>query len=153
MEKTQLPASVVALATRYKLNNEAGEILYSEDQGESQFATLCVDRWLTARSGQVRLEVRVIQRETNSDDFWPCGESIQSEPMSEAQALQLINHWGRISQAAVLVSQQNERTGRDRLDAFGPRSKQPWEVEPVDTSGQEDDGSSSQPDATESPKG
>jgi hypothetical protein len=32
----------------------------------------------------------------------------------------------------VLLSQQNERTERERFDAFGPRPKQPWEVEPTD---------------------
>lgn len=133
VETTELPPSVIAMAERYDLPNEAGEILYSEDQGESQYATLCVDRWLTARSGQVRLELRIIQRKTNSDEFETCGESILSEPLSEAQALQLVNHWGRSSQAAVLLSQQNERDERERLDALGPRPKQPWEDEPIMT--------------------
>jgi hypothetical protein len=131
VKMTELPEGVIALAKRYRLHNEAGEILCSEDQGESEFATLCVDRWLTARSGQTRLEVRIIQRETTNDDFWPCGKSIQSEPLTEAQALQLVNHWGRTSQAAVQLSQQNERAERERFDAFGPRPKQPWEVEPT----------------------
>lgn len=127
-----LPESVIAMAKRHHLHNEAGEILYSEDQGESQFATLCVDRWLTTRSGQIRLEVRVIQRETNSDDFYSCVTSIQSQSMNEAQALQLVDHWGRLSKAA--VSQYNTRSERERFDAFGPRPKQPWEVEPTDES-------------------
>lgn len=133
MEKTlALPESVIAMAKRHHLHNEAGEILYSEDQGESQFATLCVDRWLTTRSGQMRMEVRVIQRETSSNDFYPCVTSIQSQSMNEAQALQLVDHWGRLSQAA--VSQRNTRSERERFDAFGPRPKQPWEVEPTDES-------------------
>ena len=131
--ETQLPQSVVDMAKRYRLQIEEGEILYSEDQGESQYATLCVNRWLTARSGEIRLEVRIIQRETYSDDDWlPCGESIQSDPFSEAQALQLVNHWGRCSQAAVQLAQQNERQERDRFDAWGPRPQQPWEVEPIE---------------------
>lgn len=130
---TELPESVIALAKRYGLHNEVGEILYSEDQGDPQYATLCIDRWLTARSGQIRLEVRIIQREKNSDDFWPCGQNIQSEPITESDALQLVNHWGRTSQAAIQLSQQNERAERERLDAWGPRPKQPWEVEPAQT--------------------
>lgn len=126
-----LPDSVLRAAGS-RLHIEAGEILYSEDQGDPRFATLCVDRWLTARSGEIRMEVRIVQRESFTDDWYPSeAGSIVSEPLTEAQALQLVNHWCESSQAAYRLAQRADKDEMERFEAFGPRPPRPWEVAPA----------------------
>lgn len=127
--QNNLPLSVIEMATRLHLQIEDGYVMHSEDQGESLYATVCVDRWLSARSGDIRMEVRVLQRASCDDDWQSQDVSLQSDPLTEAQALQLIDHWGRTAQEATRLAQLAERQERERLNAFGPRPKKPWEAE------------------------
>lgn len=128
--ENDLPASVMAMAKGFDLKIENGEICHSEDQGDPLFATLCVDRWLTARSGEIRMEVRIIQRDSRSEsDDWYAGYGMASDPINEAQALQLVNHWGATSKQAASLAYQAQMRERESCDESGPRPPRPWEID------------------------
>lgn len=128
-----LPPSILAMAKKFHFQIEDGEILYSEDQGDPQFATVCVDRWLTPKYGDIYMEVRIVQRASCHDE-WEGVESVKSLPLSEAQALQLINHWGITSQESTRLAHITAKQDHERSDAFGPRPPKPWEEATLEAS-------------------
>lgn len=124
-----LPKNLIQCAQRAGLHVEDGDVLFSEDQGRAQCATLSIDRWLVCRDGQIRMELRLLQRGAAGESYEGVSDApLSSEPMDEAQALQVIEHWGAVSRGIVREFSIQDAQERERFNAFGPRPSRPWEV-------------------------
>lgn len=115
-------AAVFERAARAGLHIEGDEILYSEDQGTpASQALVCVDRWLGVREGAIRLQVRVLAR-NSVEDGWECvSEGQFSDPLTTDQASSLVEHWCDLQRDAAQRYYVRQVEEQERVDAFGPR--------------------------------
>ncbi len=125
----RLPQNILDQAHRHHLYVEDGAILFDEDQGDSRFATLSVSRWLVAHEGKIYMDVVMLQRDLGEADWQPIEPVVRSKPVSEAQALLIVDYWCSVAAKVANIHQQAERFERDRFDAWGPRPERPWEAE------------------------
>lgn len=138
---TTLPQSLIDLAkTSRDLVIEDDSVLYSVNHGYGPFATVCVNHWLAVRDGALVMETNISSRpncqEAGQEAGWVGSDQFSvSGPLSEAQALQVVDFWKHTAIQAERLTQQADRFERQRLDAFGPRPARPWEApaEPVQT--------------------
>lgn len=115
-------ARVVALAKRRRMQIEGGEILHSEDQA-GEDALVSIDKWLFVRHGAIRMQVRVLARESTEDE-WDCvDEGRYSAALTVDQALQMVEHWYELDRQAVRRAQEWQEHSRHLIEAFGPRIK------------------------------
>lgn len=120
-----LPEEVLEAARAAGLPVEAGEVLFSEEQGLEPFSTVCVDKWLTAKRGCVELEVRVLQRRDRFEEWDGVrAKPTRSDPLTKTQALQIIDHWRRVKNEARRLARYLEQQEQERLK---PRTVPPWE--------------------------
>ena len=111
---------LVELARTLRLHVEGDEILYSEDQGSD--ALISVDHWLYWRNEAIRLELRLLARADTSSGWETIGEGSESQPLTEAQAVQLIEHWAVLQREGEQRARLRAAAERERIRAFGPRS-------------------------------
>jgi hypothetical protein len=126
---TELPQSLVnAVRNNRDIAVEGDAILFSVDQGYSPYATITINHWLAVRDGALVMEVHLSQRSNAKVEDWAGGdEFVVSEPMTEAQALQVVDYWCRMASNAKRLALEQDRQERERFDAFGPCKLRPWE--------------------------
>lgn len=111
---------LAAEAHRAGLQIESGDILLSEDQGTpASTALTCVDRWLSYHDGAVRMQVRILARETVERE-WDCiCEGPFSEPITAEQAEQMVGHWRDLQRDAARRYYAQQEQSRLQVEAFG----------------------------------
>jgi hypothetical protein len=114
--------SLVELASKAGLRIVGLEILFSEWQGTpATDALVRVDRWLAFRDGAIRMQVRVLARESANADFECISEGEYSDPLTAHQARSMVEHWTDLQHDASRRYHARAAAEQARFDAFGPR--------------------------------
>lgn len=115
---------LLSLARRRGMTIEGRDILFSEVQGDNLEALVCLDRWLVWRDDSIRIQVRMIGRDSPSDDWQTLceTETLSNYPVSVEQGRQLLEHWWMLDLESTRRSQVRDIAERERLEVFGPRS-------------------------------
>lgn len=129
-----LPQSLIDAALKCSdLVVESDHILFSVEQGYSPFATVAINHWIAVRNGFLVMEVNLTQRmDAQSEDWMGSDKFAVSEPLTEAQALQVIDYWKSLASQADRLASAERVQAQARLDALGPEASadpKPWEVE------------------------
>lgn len=114
--------SLVEMASKAGLHIEGGDILFSEDQGTpASKALVCVDRWLSFRDDAIRMQVRVLARNSADSMFgWECiSEGDFSDPLTIEQASGLVSHWANLSRELVNRNVRHQSEENARVEVFG----------------------------------
>jgi len=95
------------LALASGLHVEGTDILFSSNQGG-----FSLDHWLTEKDGSVRVELRMVKKE--EPEWYPVLENAISEPISSAEAGDLITRWGQLQAAE---NDLDKRLAKQKLSA------------------------------------
>jgi hypothetical protein len=91
---------LLAAAQAARMTIEGDDILHSDTQGLPAGALMSLDKWICWRDNAVRLNIRVLAR-NGLDAIWDCiCEGALSEPLTRAQAFQLVAHWSTLDKEA-----------------------------------------------------
>lgn len=108
---------VLAAAAAVHLHIEGEEILHSDSQGIASEAMVSIDKWLSWRDNALRLQVRVIAKDS-AGNWEGISDSGFSDPLTKAQAHQLVTHWAALERDARVREIQRRAFQAPLVDEF-----------------------------------